>query len=206
MRAGVMNRLPPIIIIPGVFSPQRCRDLIEMFERGDSRPGGVCRTVNGVAYNVENRSAKIRRDLKIPAAEIGDVLLNRCRREIVKAHNVRIAHMDRVIISRYDVGGFFAPHRDNSSPHVAFREIAVSVNLNAGDYEGGSLRFSEYGDAIHSPPTGGALIFSASVLHEVLPVISGSRYVLLTFFHSEAKDRIRVEALQKSARERRLCA
>lgn len=199
-------KLPPIVTVPGILSPARCKDLIALFERGDSTPGGVCRTVNGVARNVDNPNTKIRRDLKIPPAEMGTLLLNRCRREALKSHGVKIAHMDRVILSRYDVDGFFAPHRDNNASHVAFRELAVSINLNVGDYEGGYLRFPEYGpNVIASPPTGGALIFSASVLHEVMPVTAGSRYVLLTFFHSEAKERLRVQALQKYAQER-LCA
>jgi hypothetical protein len=34
----------------------------------------------------------------------------------------------------------------------------------------------------------GGLIFSAGILHEATPVTVGGRYVLLTFFHSDAAE------------------
>ena len=36
-----------------------------------------------------------------------------------------------------------------------------------------------------SPPTGGAAVFSCSVLHEALPVTRGRRFVLTTFFRTK---------------------
>ena len=77
--------------------------------------------------------------------------------------------------------GFFNIHRDNCNPSVAKRKYAITVNLNTGDYEGGTLRFPEYGNELFAPPAGGAIVFSCSMLHEVLPVTKGERYTLLTF-------------------------
>ena len=56
----------------------------------------------------------------------------------------------------------------------------MSFNLNDG-YEGGYLRFPEYGIDHYSPPKGGALIFSCGLLHEVVPITASRRYTLLTF-------------------------
>ena len=83
-------------------------------------------------------------------------------------------------------GGYFKRHRDNAAPHTAFREFAISLNLNTQDYEGGELLFPEYDDHRYSPAAGSAVIFSASLLHEAAPVTSGSRYVLLSFLCSAA--------------------
>ena len=46
----------------------------------------------------------------------------------------------------------------------------MSLNLNAGEYEGGFLRFPEYGPNLYMPETGCAVVFSCSLLHEALAV------------------------------------
>ena len=82
--------------------------------------------------------------------------------------------------------GFFNVHRDNCNPSVQHRKYAITINLNTGDYEGGDLRFPEYGKELFQPPRGGAVVFSCSMLHEVLPVTAGERYTLLTFLTEPA--------------------
>ena len=52
--------------------------------------------------------------------------------------------------------------------------------LNAGEYEGGQLRFREYGEQLYEVETGSAIIWSASLLHEVLRVTKGRRFMLGT--------------------------
>ena len=49
--------------------------------------------------------------------------------------------------------------------------------------QGGALRFPEYGERTYSPPKGGGIIFSCSILHEALPVTSGQRFGLFLFFN-----------------------
>lgn len=75
-------------------------------------------------------------------------------------------------------GGFLNPHRDNSIPANAHRRFTMTVNLNAGSYEGGELRFREYGEQLYAVERGTAIVWSASLLHEVLPVTKGRRLVL----------------------------
>ena len=65
-------------------------------------------------------------------------------------------------------------------------DFAISLNLNTHEYEGGELCFPEFDDHRYNPPAGGALVFSASLLHEAMPVTRGSRYVLLSFLGSAA--------------------
>jgi predicted 2-oxoglutarate/Fe(II)-dependent dioxygenase YbiX len=96
------------------------------------------------------------------------------------------------LIARYDdTGGYFKRHRDNALPHTAFREFAISLNLNTDEYEGGELLFPEFSDDRYSPPAGGAVVFSSALLHEAAPVLKGRRYVLLSFLCSaEAQARM----------------
>jgi len=94
--------------------------------------------------------------------------------------------MERYIVACYEAGsGHFRLHRDNTRG-TAHRRFAVTINLNAGDYDGGDLRFPEFGQRTYRAPTGGAIVFSCSMLHEATPVTSGKRYAFLPFMYDEA--------------------
>ena len=62
----------------------------------------------------------------------------------------------------------------------------MTINLNAEEYEGGDLRFPEYGRQTFRAPTGGACIFSCGLMHEATPVTQGKRYAFLPFVYDEA--------------------
>ncbi len=81
--------------------------------------------------------------------------------------------------------GFFGEHRDNVSKATGHRAFAVSINLNIDEYEGGELRFHEYGLDLYKPDTGAAVVFSCSLLHEATPVTRGRRYVILPFLYDD---------------------
>ena len=59
------------------------------------------------------------------------------------------------------------------------------------DYEGGYIKFPEFGANLYQPEVGEALIFSCSHLHEVTEVTKGRRFALLSFLFSESADRVR---------------
>jgi predicted 2-oxoglutarate/Fe(II)-dependent dioxygenase YbiX len=195
----------PVLIVPRLLEADACARLIARFEGGDHVEGAMASVdAEGAAIRRIDAAKKRRRDLALdPAeplhAEVTAALANRLAPEIAKAFQVQVAHLDRILVARYDdAGGYFRRHRDNSSAHLAYREFAVSVNLNTGDYTGGELLFPEYNDHRHNPPAGAALAFSASLLHEAAPVRLGSRYVLLTFLHSDAAEARRQAALAET--------
>jgi predicted 2-oxoglutarate/Fe(II)-dependent dioxygenase YbiX len=92
-------------------------------------------------------------------------------------------------------GGFFRAHRDNTTKGTAHRRFAVTINLNTGEYEGGVLRFPEFGRQTYEAPAGGAIVFSCSLLHEAKPVTRGVRYAFLPFLYDEAGAKIREKNL-----------
>jgi predicted 2-oxoglutarate/Fe(II)-dependent dioxygenase YbiX len=185
----------PVLLLPNLLPRALCRALMEQFESGPSVDGGMA-TIDaaGKPQTRIDHAKKHRRDLPITPddamhATLRDALLHRCAPEIAKAFQVKIAHTDRILLARYDApGGCFLRHRDNMAENVAFREFAISVNLNTEEYEGGHLTFPEYNDHRYRPPTGAGVIFSASMLHEAAAVSRGRRYVLLTFLHSDAAE------------------
>jgi predicted 2-oxoglutarate/Fe(II)-dependent dioxygenase YbiX len=95
------------------------------------------------------------------------------------------------VVGGYDEtsGGWFRRHRDNTTPMTANRQFAVSLNLNGSDeYEGGEVRFPEFGRALYRPTAGGALVFSCSLLHEVVPITRGRRIGLFSFLSERGRD------------------
>ena len=73
----------------------------------------------------------------------------------------------------------------------AHRRFAVTLNLNVEDYDGGELRFPEFGARRYKRPTGDAVVFSCSLLHEALPVTRGERFAFLPFLYDETAAALR---------------
>ncbi|MGZ3376660.1 MAG: 2OG-Fe(II) oxygenase, partial [Phenylobacterium sp.] len=117
--------------------------------------------------------------------------------QIAKAFGFNATRIERYIVARYsaDDGGYFRAPRDNTTPGTAHRKFAVSINLNAEEFEGGDLRFPEYGLRTYRPPTGGAVVFSCGLLHEAMPVTRGVRYATLPFLFDEAGEAVRLANL-----------
>ena len=110
-----------------------------------------------------------------------------------KAFQFDPTRIERYIVACYDGtdGGFFRAHRDNTTLATAHRRFAVTINLNAGDYEGGDLNFPEFGSRAYRALTGGAIVFSCSLLHEATPVTQGTRYAFLPFLYDDAAAKLR---------------
>lgn len=177
----------PVLYVPEVFEPDLCRRLITEYEEDGGGPSGVMRDVNGVTTGFLDNSVKRRRDAAVrnqdSLAWIRRNLINRLTGEIKKVYNFDATHIERFMVGCYDSGdsGFFSAHRDNGGSGTAHRRFAVSINLNAEEFEGGELWFPEYGPHLYKPATGGAMVFSCSMLHEARAVTKGRRYAFLPF-------------------------
>lgn len=188
----------PVLIAPRIFEPEFCRMLVDYYNAQGGEPSGV--TVESAAGKTLVKlddGFKRRADVLIEDAKLREAAMHRIywrlAPEIEKAFMWRPTRMERYLIACYDAesGGFFKPHRDNTTAGTAHRRFAVTINLNAGEYEGGDLRFPEFGSRTYRAPTGGAVVFSCSLLHEATPVTSGKRYAFLPFLYDESAAKIR---------------
>lgn len=187
----------PILILPRVFEPALCQRLIAHYNEGGARDSGFMRDVEGKTVGLYDYGHKRRSDKTIEEGALRDLCMARIRDRVVpevkKAFQFSATRLERHIVACYDgaSGGHFRPHRDNTTKGTAHRRFAVSVVLNTGEFEGGQLRFPEFGRQTYSPPAGGAIVFSCSLLHEATPVTQGLRYCYLPFLYDEAAARAR---------------
>lgn len=182
----VITSVAPVLLVPRVLLPEQCRDLIDLWHQ-DNQPSGTFTMGEQGAERVFRDHVKRRRDHHVSDtalfADLERQVFRRVAPEIERAFDRRVARVEEFKVVRYDAeeGGFFRPHRDNVIPERAQRRFAMTLNLNAEEYEGGELRFPEYGPDLYRPGTGDAVIFSCALLHEALDVTKGSRFTLLSF-------------------------
>lgn len=187
----------PVLLVPRVFETDLCRHLIDLFEATGGEESGFMREVAGKTVGVVDPAHKRRTDMTIEDEALRQTLMHRIHDRLVpmieRAFQFRASRMERYIVACYDSasGGHFRPHRDNTTKGTAHRRFAVSINLNADEHEGGDLCFPEFGKRLYRPPTGGAVVFSCSLLHEAQPVTQGKRYAFLPFLYDDAAAMLR---------------
>jgi peroxiredoxin len=186
---------PPVLIVPDVLSRTDCERLVNVYRtRGnvfvEPRHGD-----DGMTTDYKMRIPEYGRGDRIDhwliEADMVNLIETRLRRrlfpEIRRAFQYQITRRERMRIGCYEGmrGGELHGHRDDSEAIVAYRRFAMSVNLNTEAFEGGELRFPEFGDQRYRPDTGAAIVFSCSLLHEAMHVTAGTRYVLLAFLFGD---------------------
>lgn len=188
----------PVLVVPNLIEPSLCRTLIDLYRKGAPEPSGFMREVQGKTTLIHDPSHKIRDDYTITDGRLmgllGGIVSRRLSPMIKRAFNFEVSRMERYIVACYKAedGGHFAAHRDNTTKGTAHRRFAVTINLNADEFEGGELSFPEFGSRRYRAPTGGAIVFSCGLLHRAWPVTKGTRYAFLPFLYDERSAEERV--------------
>ncbi len=194
----------PVLTLPRILEPELCQAMVAFYRANQATPSGFAIDVDGRTVQHLNPMLKRRQDVFIE-----DDLLIAMLRERLEARlfpmlkrslGWQASHIERYLICRYgeEEQGFFSRHRDDATAGTAHRKFAVSLNLNDG-YDGGELRFPEFGPRTYRPPAGGATVFCCSLLHEATPVTRGERFVFVPFLYDDEGARIREANLAKVA-------
>ncbi len=203
--AGV-ELMAPVLYLPNVFEPGLCRDLVAAYERNGGEFSGFMREHDGMTVGVRDPSMKSRSDYMLTEDDLMRraqvAVVRRIIPEVKKVHQYDVTRMERYLVGCYtaEEGGHFRPHRDNTTSATAHRRFAVSINLN-DDFDGGTIYFPEYGLRQFKPPPGGAVVFSCSILHGVVPVRRGRRYAFLPFLYDNAAADLRQANIDKLSRD-----
>ena len=193
-RTAAITHAAPVLLIPNVLDAEICLMLTEIWERGETQATGVEQSADGGREERLSEELKRRRDFIVIDEELIKVLSSNVGRRVIPelrkafAYDATRFEGFKIVCYEGEVAGFFHAHRDNLSPSTTHRRFAMSLNLNE-DYDGGQLRFPEYGEDLYKPDSGAALLFSCSHLHEVLPVTTGRRFALLSFLFRDEVER-----------------
>jgi hypothetical protein len=194
-RPVVMEHHPPVLLIPDVLSKGDCARLINVFNTRGKRfvePGpGLDRFGTDYKMRIPEYGRQDRVDHWLfdkDTCAFLDQRLQRVWPEIHKSFQYRVTKKEALRIGAYkgERGGSLHGHRDNVAP-TPYRRFAMSINLNSDKFEGGAIRFPEFGDQRYKPESGCALVFSSSLLHEAMHVTAGRRFVLLAFLFGDDK-------------------
>jgi len=207
-RPQMMTSSAPILLVPNAFDQSLCRRLIDHYEAVGGRRSGFMRQIDGRTVGVQDDGFKRRSDVHITdealRLEIRRSLVSRVLPQIEKAFAFRATRIERYVVACYDgvEAGRFRAHRDNTTAGTAHRQFAISLNLNAEEYQGGQLRFAEHSHDLFRPASGTACVFSCSLLHEAMPVESGRRFAFLTFVYDDRRAQVRNNNRHLVARRR----
>ena len=152
----------PVLTLPRIFEPEFCNSLIDYFQRPASpSESGFAAEVGGRTFDLINKALKRRQDVTVEDAEMVAAIKHKLETRLLpmvkRAFGWQATEIERYLITRYGEHdqGFFSPHRDDVTAGTAHRKFAVTLNLNTGDYEGGELRFPEFGRPHLSAAGGG---------------------------------------------------
>ena len=86
-------------------------------------------------------------------------------------------------IADYEVGSFFAWHKDHGNGAHSIRKLSITVQLSdPADYDGGDMEFMAGPEVRVAPKTlGTAIIFPSFVMHRVTAVTRGIRRSLVSW-------------------------
>jgi PKHD-type hydroxylase len=104
-------------------------------------------------------------------------------------------------LARYDVGMKYGAHIDAAFLPLAAQPLRSDVSCtmfisNPADYEGGELVIYLGSEIVHVKGNAGSAVFYASThVHQVEPVRTGSRLVMITFIESQIPDPLQRDLL-----------
>src|SRR5262245_21957142 len=204
--SGLSQPGAPVLLVPRILEPELCRELITYYEnQGGYDSGYMTSDAQGRTVGVVDYGRKRRRDCNIDdetlRGKIRARIIRRLIPEVHTAYQFRVTQSGPYIVACDDTGerGYLRAHRDNTTRGTAHRRFAVTMNLNAEEYEGGDLRFPEFDDRSYRAPSGGAVVFSCSLMHEALPVTRGRRFCVLPFLYDEAAAKQRARIAEEDA-------
>jgi PKHD-type hydroxylase len=104
-------------------------------------------------------------------------------------------------LCRYDVGNKYGPHTDAPflavGPEPLRSDVSCTIFIsNPEDYQGGELIVHLGSEIVRVKGVAGSAVFYASTsVHQVVPVTSGARVVMITFIESLIPDQLQRDLL-----------
>ena len=178
------EELSPNVFTTRVYSPGRCASILPRIRgsRAWSEAQIRLEMSNGNFRVFTKQSA---RAASILTGRLASQLCDNFERQVTRYIRPLVKQLWRIDLSeilgtqlvRYKPGGYYVEHTD--AEDYSPRYISVVCYLN-DDFEGGQTFFPSFEYSVQ-PSAGKAVIFPARYIHQAEPVITGEKYVLITW-------------------------
>lgn len=177
-----------IVVFENIISDNLCQEILDEYSndiswvntkiaKGTDRDIRRCDAINITDQAIIERNLEKRKSI--------DEKLFICAGEAIKKYNEKFndAHIEGdsgYTLLRYQEGEYYRQHTDHFLK--APRSVSCSFALNSG-YEGGEWGFFNR-EIVIKAPKGSAIMFPSNFMypHEIMPVIRGVRYSIITWF------------------------
>lgn len=177
-----------IVVVPDVVPAELCDAVLAEYKgcdnwivatikNGENLNVRNCQTI-GISFSgIIEKNKELRQKL--------DQELFGCAANAIKEYkkhfvNCSIEQDSGYNLLKYEVGNFYTTHTDSFKDMP--RAVSCSFALN-DDYEGGEFAFFNR-EVVYNLKKGDALMFPSNFMypHEIMPVTSGTRYSIVTWF------------------------
>jgi PKHD-type hydroxylase len=147
------------------------------------------------------QSAQVKQNLQLPedgdhARELGTIIIRALERNASFMSAALPRHVFPPLFNRYEPGMGFGPHVDNAIRQVGQTPLRMRTDISAtlflcdeAEYDGGELIVEDtYGTHRVKLPAGDMILYPATSLHRVAPVVRGTRVAAFFWIQSMVKD------------------
>ena len=173
-----------IIALP-LFQPRSCRSIIEAVRKSENWRSAMVsrRGTDGELRSVVDPSHRVAdvlywQHLKAVARRFNGKMNGILKPLVEHLWGHKLTDHDGTQLVRYSPGGHYIVHSDVGQ-RTMNRYYSLVCYLN-DDFEGGSTRFPALDYAV-KPQCGKAILFPSRYLHGGEPVISGQKYILISW-------------------------
>ena len=175
----IMNNIMPPPVADAVLAEYKnCDDWINAtVKNGEDLNVRNCQTIGISLSSIMEKNQETRQKIDGMLFSIAEQAIKEYVRHF---NNAEIEQDSGYDLLKYEVGGFYREHKDSFKDRP--RAVSCSFALN-DDYEGGEFAF--FGrELVYKLKKGSCIMFPSNFMypHEIMPVTSGTRYSIVTWF------------------------
>ena len=177
-----------IVVIDNAITPALCDAILAEYKNCNGWVNAVvkngenlnirnCQTI-GISFNsIIEKNQEIRKKIDAYLFVSASGVIKQYNKKFVSCNIEQDSGYD---LLKYEVSGFYATHTDSFKDRP--RTVSCSFILN-DDYEGGEFAFFDR-ELKYKLKKGSCIMFPSNFMypHEIMPVTSGTRYSIVTWF------------------------
>jgi predicted 2-oxoglutarate/Fe(II)-dependent dioxygenase YbiX len=174
----IENAVTPALCDAVLNEYKNCNDWVNaVVKNGENLNIRNCQTI-GISFNsVIEKNQEIRKKIDAYLFVSASGVIKKYNKKFVSCNIEQDSGYD---LLKYEVGDFYTTHTDSFKDRP--RTVSCSFILN-DDYEGGEFAFFDR-ELVYNLKKGSCIMFPSNFMypHEIMPVTSGTRYSIVTWF------------------------